>query len=79
MVTYILILNLGQIDSVLIIGFILILSLLLVRSLKALYLKKNKFIRGEPVMRKFGMRDKLGYLFGDFGNDFFFILVAVHS
>ncbi|WP_338449960.1 glycoside-pentoside-hexuronide (GPH):cation symporter [Niallia oryzisoli] len=26
-------------------------------------------------MRKFGMRDKLGYLFGDFGNDFFFILV----
>lgn len=26
--------------------------------------------------RKFGMRDKLGYLFGDFGNDFFFILVA---
>ncbi|MGX2961909.1 MFS transporter [Peribacillus sp. JNUCC 23] len=28
------------------------------------------------VNRKFGMRDKLGYLFGDFGNDFFFILVA---
>jgi GPH family glycoside/pentoside/hexuronide:cation symporter len=27
-------------------------------------------------MRPFGMRDKLGYLFGDFGNDFFFILVA---
>ena len=27
-------------------------------------------------MRKFGMRDKFGYLFGDFGNDFFFILVA---
>lgn len=26
--------------------------------------------------RPFGMRDKLGYLFGDFGNDFFFILVA---
>ncbi len=24
--------------------------------------------------RKFGMRDKLGYLFGDFGNDFTFIL-----
>ncbi|OCT16219.1 sugar transporter [Paenibacillus pectinilyticus] len=26
--------------------------------------------------RKFGMRDKIGYLFGDFGNDFFFILVS---
>ena len=29
-------------------------------------------------VRKFGMRDKFGYLFGDFGNDFFFILV-MHS
>ncbi len=29
-----------------------------------------------PEIRKFGMRDKLGYLFGDFGSDFFFILVA---
>ncbi|TBL78529.1 MFS transporter [Paenibacillus thalictri] len=27
-------------------------------------------------IRKFGIRDKLGYLFGDFGNDFFFILVS---
>ncbi|RDW21899.1 MFS transporter [Oceanobacillus arenosus] len=27
-------------------------------------------------MRKFGMRDKIGYMFGDFGNDFFFILVS---
>jgi GPH family glycoside/pentoside/hexuronide:cation symporter len=26
-------------------------------------------------MRPFGIKDKLGYLFGDFGNDFFFILV----
>ncbi|RDW18619.1 MFS transporter [Oceanobacillus chungangensis] len=26
--------------------------------------------------RPFGMRDKLGYMFGDFGNDFFFILVS---
>lgn len=26
--------------------------------------------------RKFGLRDKMGYLFGDFGNDFFFILVG---
>ncbi|MBS4208031.1 glycoside-pentoside-hexuronide (GPH):cation symporter [Bacillus sp. FJAT-50079] len=29
-----------------------------------------------PTHRKFGMRDKLGYLFGDFGNDFFFMLAA---
>ncbi len=28
-------------------------------------------------MRKFGFRDKLGYLFGDFGNDFSFILVLM--
>jgi len=27
-------------------------------------------------MRKFGARDKWGYLFGDFGNDFFFLFVA---
>ena len=26
------------------------------------------------TVRPFGMRDKFGYLFGDFGNDFFFIL-----
>lgn len=26
--------------------------------------------------RPFGIRDKFGYLFGDFGNDFFFILVS---
>ena len=26
--------------------------------------------------RPFGMRDKFGYFFGDFGNDFFFILVS---
>lgn len=28
----------------------------------------------DPVVRPFGLRDKLGYLFGDFGNDFTFIL-----
>ena len=28
----------------------------------------------ETQMRPFGLRDKLGYLFGDFGNDFTFIL-----
>ncbi|MDR7870582.1 MAG: glycoside-pentoside-hexuronide (GPH):cation symporter [Tissierellaceae bacterium] len=27
-------------------------------------------------MRKFGLRDKLGYMFGDFGNNFFFLLVS---
>ncbi|MEG0310164.1 MAG: MFS transporter, partial [Eubacterium sp.] len=27
-------------------------------------------------MKKFGISDKLGYMFGDFGNDFFFILVS---
>ena len=28
----------------------------------------------EKTVRPFGLRDKLGYLFGDLGNDFFFIL-----
>ncbi|MGG1519499.1 glycoside-pentoside-hexuronide (GPH):cation symporter [Paenibacillus oryzisoli] len=27
-------------------------------------------------IRNFGLRDQIGYLFGDFGNDFFFILVS---
>jgi glycoside/pentoside/hexuronide:cation symporter, GPH family len=31
---------------------------------------------GGKTVRPFGMRDKLGYLFGDFGNDFFFVLAA---
>ena len=41
---------------------------------------------GQPILketvsnnrsvRPFGIRDKFGYLFGDFGNDFFFILVS---
>lgn len=26
--------------------------------------------------RKFGFRDKIGYMFGDFGNDFFFMLAS---
>ena len=26
--------------------------------------------------RKFGFRDKIGYMFGDFGNDFFFIFAS---
>ncbi|MBO0961619.1 MFS transporter [Neobacillus sp. MM2021_6] len=28
------------------------------------------------AVRPFGMRDKIGYMFGDWGNDFFFILAA---
>ena len=32
--------------------------------------KKNE----QPKLRPFGFRDKLGYLFGDFGNDFTFLL-----
>lgn len=28
------------------------------------------------TVRKFGLRDKLGYMFGDFGNDFFFIFAS---
>ena len=26
----------------------------------------------------FGMKDRLGYMFGDFGNDFTFIVVVKH-
>lgn len=28
------------------------------------------------MARKFGLRDKVGYMFGDFGNDFFFMLAS---
>ena len=28
----------------------------------------------DKQIRPFGMRDKIGYMFGDFGNDFTFIL-----
>src|SRR3982751_1924411 len=31
--------------------------------------------KSEKTVRPFGIRDKFGYLFGDFGNDFFFMLV----
>ncbi|OIK09736.1 MFS transporter [Bacillus sp. MUM 116] len=37
---------------------------------------KQTNISTESEFRKFGMKDKFGYLFGDFGNDFFFILVS---
>ncbi|MGG3467206.1 glycoside-pentoside-hexuronide (GPH):cation symporter [Neobacillus pocheonensis] len=40
--------------------------------------KKQEFSPNNSAVtaRPFGFKDKLGYLFGDFGNDFFFILVA---
>ena len=33
-------------------------------------------VSNNKTVRPFGIRDKFGYLFGDFGNDFFFILVS---
>ncbi|MBY3621848.1 MFS transporter [Acinetobacter sp. CUI P1] len=39
-------------------------------------LETSKCFVSNATNRKFGLRDKLGYLFGDFGNDFFFILVS---
>ena len=37
---------------------------------------QQKTSQSTQTVRPFGMKDKLGYMFGDFGNDFFFILVA---
>ena len=28
------------------------------------------------MTQKFGLKDKIGYMFGDFGNDFFFIFAS---
>lgn len=41
-------------------------------------LEESKTLANEtgPSVRPFGMRDKVGYLLGDFGNDFSFILVS---
>jgi len=42
-------------------------------------LKQEKVLdvqQNAPKHRPFGMRDKIGYLMGDFGNDFFFLLVS---
>lgn len=33
-------------------------------------------MKNEKAMRPFGIRDKVGYMFGDFGNDFTFLLPA---
>ena len=38
------------------------------------YREKRKIPMENKKLRPFGMRDKLGYMFGDFGNDFTFIL-----
>ncbi|WP_449538764.1 MFS transporter [Ferdinandcohnia sp. Marseille-Q9671] len=40
-------------------------------------LEPTEFNESGNEARPFGIKDKLGYLFGDFGNDFFFILVAI--
>ncbi|OAB47532.1 sugar transporter [Paenibacillus antarcticus] len=40
-----------------------------------LELNKSVKLQGQTV-RPFGKRDKFGYLFGDLGNDFFFLLVS---
>lgn len=37
-------------------------------------MEKGYAIGGNEAVRPFGIRDKLGYMFGDFGNDFTFIL-----
>src|SRR4051795_8447581 len=38
--------------------------------------KNSEIVAEEKSVRPFGIRDKFGYMFGDFGNDFFFILVT---
>ena len=39
-------------------------------------MKKEKQKEQGSTVRPFGMRDKLGYMFGDFGNDFTFIFAS---
>ncbi len=36
--------------------------------------EKREIVMNKKTLRPFGFRDKLGYMFGDFGNDFTFIL-----
>ena len=38
--------------------------------------KKNRKTDCGNVVRPFGIRDKIGYMFGDFGNDFSFIFAS---
>jgi glycoside/pentoside/hexuronide:cation symporter, GPH family len=39
---------------------------------------KNEQTVSPVTVRKFGLRDKIGYMFGDFGNDFFFALTSMY-
>jgi glycoside/pentoside/hexuronide:cation symporter, GPH family len=41
-------------------------------------LVKNEQYVSPDSVGKFGLRDKFGYLFGDFGNDFFFALTSMY-
>lgn len=43
-----------------------------------LHTSKVEHVNPNPAadIRPFGMKDKLGYMFGDFANDFFFILIS---
>ena len=38
----------------------------------------NQPVAAEATIRKFGLKDKVGYMFGDFGNDFFFALTSMY-
>ncbi len=38
--------------------------------------KKNRKTDCGNEVRPFGIRDKIGYMFGDFGNDFSFIFAS---
>lgn len=38
------------------------------------YFLKGQFMNEKNNVRPFGLRDKIGYMFGDFGNDFTFVL-----
>ena len=33
--------------------------------------------KDNKIVRPFGLRDKVGYMFGDFGNDFTFMLSSI--
>lgn len=42
-----------------------------------MYIRKRGTKMATKVMRPFGLKDKIGYMFGDFGNDFTFILSSM--
>ncbi len=39
---------------------------------------RNSTLQEEKTLRPFGLRDKIGYLCGDFGNDFMFIFASMY-